>query len=171
MESAGEALERDVFQMLRDGVSALAHGASTESLEQALSENVRTRIAREIELYRRNAQITGLCELPEIGDIASEHRVPHGAVTPLLEGVASPPLPAKEQADTARTEAAAAARRQSVVMPILKQKRWSRGKWATKSGVGKNCVYEYLDGKRNPGYENRKAMADALELDVEELPD
>jgi hypothetical protein len=64
-----------------------------------------------------------------------------------------------------------AATRRSVVMPILKQKRWSRGKLVTESGVGKNCVYEYLDGKRNPGTENRQAMADALGLKLEELPE
>jgi len=71
----------------------------------------------------------------------------------------------------ARTESAVAARRQRVVVPILTRKRWTRCKWATKSAVGKNCVYEYLAGKRNPGRENRQAMADTLELKVEELPD
>jgi hypothetical protein len=77
--------------------------------------------------------------------------------------------PASE--DAARTQSAIAARRRTVVMPILKQKEWTRGKWVTESGVGKNCIYEYLDGERNPGKENRKAMADALELKVEELPE
>ena len=71
----------------------------------------------------------------------------------------------------AGTESAIAAKRRSVVMPILKQKRWTRGKWATKAGVGKNCVYDYLDGKRNPGYANREAMAEELGLQAEELPD
>lgn len=69
------------------------------------------------------------------------------------------------------SQSALAARRQGVVMPILIKKRWSRGKWATKAAVGKNCVYEYLNGMRNPGYENRKAMADALEMKTEDLPD
>lgn len=73
--------------------------------------------------------------------------------------------------DAARTESAAAARRQGVVMPILARKRWTRGKWATKSGVGKNCVYGYLAGKRNPGTENRKAMAEALGLEPTDLPE
>jgi hypothetical protein len=104
MESAGEALEQDVFQMLGDGVSALAHGASTESLEQALSGNVKTRIAREIELYRRNAQLVGLCELPERNDVAAEYRAADESVSPLLEGVSTPPLPAREQTDTARAD-------------------------------------------------------------------
>ena len=55
-------------------------------------------------------------------------------------------------------------------MPILKQKRWSRGKLVTEAGIGKNSVYEYLDGKRNPAYDNRKAMADALGLTEDQLP-
>lgn len=57
-----------------------------------------------------------------------------------------------------------AAARQKVVMPILESKRWKRGKWATLAGVGKNCVYEYLDGRRRLSDENRKAMAEALGL-------
>lgn len=69
------------------------------------------------------------------------------------------------------SQAALAARRRAVVMPILKQKRWTRGKWATQAGVGKNSIYEYLDGTRNPGNDNRQAMADALGLKLEELPE
>jgi hypothetical protein len=68
-----------------------------------------------------------------------------------------------------RRKALAAARR-AVVMPILKARRWSRGKWVTAAAVGKNCIYEYLDGKRNPGEENRRAMAEALDLKPEDLP-
>ena len=68
------------------------------------------------------------------------------------------------------TQSALVVKRQSVVMPILKQKRWSRGKLVTEAGIGKNSVYEYLDGKRNPTYDNRKAMADALGLTEEQLP-
>jgi hypothetical protein len=70
-----------------------------------------------------------------------------------------------------RREGDLAAKRRHVVMPVLKHKRWTRGKWASEAGVGKNCVYEYLGGKRNPAYENRKAMADALGLKVEDLPE
>ncbi len=69
------------------------------------------------------------------------------------------------------SEAEVAAKRRSVVMPILDRKRWSRGKWVTKAAVGKNCIYEYLKGRRNPGHENRQAMADALGLAVEDLPE
>jgi hypothetical protein len=88
-----------------------------------------------------------------------------------------PPQAAKEapsslpQAGQDGDTAEAAARRQKAVMPILQGKRWKRGRWATKSGVGKNCIYEYLDGTRNPNTENRQAMAEALGLKPEDLPE
>ncbi len=62
-------------------------------------------------------------------------------------------------------------RRRSEVMPILASKRWKPNKWATKAGVSKNSVYEYLDGRRNLGTENRQALAEELGLTPEELPD
>jgi hypothetical protein len=76
-------------------------------------------------------------------------------------------LPATEQ-DQRATRAAV---RQAVVMPILKSRRWKRGKWATQAGVGKNSVYEYLDGRRTLSDENRRAMAEVLELNPQDLPD
>jgi hypothetical protein len=70
------------------------------------------------------------------------------------------------------TERAERARvRQEVVMPILRNKRWSRGRWAREAGVSKNSVYEYLDGKRTLSNENRQAMADVLGLQPKGLPD
>jgi len=66
--------------------------------------------------------------------------------------------------------AALAVARQAFVMPILTARGWSRGKWGTKAGVGKNCVYEYLDGKRRLSPPNRKAMAEALGLKPKDLP-
>lgn len=66
---------------------------------------------------------------------------------------------------------ALAAKRRAVVAPILEQKGWSRWRWATGAGVGKNCIYEYLDGSRDPTEENRQAMADELGLTLEQLPD
>jgi hypothetical protein len=60
--------------------------------------------------------------------------------------------------------------RQAVVMPILNSKRWTRGKWATEAGVGKNSVYEYLAGKRKLSDDNREAMAEVLGLKREQLP-
>ena len=62
------------------------------------------------------------------------------------------------------------AARCKVVDPILVKKRWKRGKWATKAGVGKNCIYGYLKGTRNPGEENHRAMAEALGLEIDSLP-
>ncbi len=61
-------------------------------------------------------------------------------------------------------------RRRAVVLPILASKSWKRSRWATKAGVGKNSVYEYLSGKRNLSVENRRAMAEELGLNAEELP-
>jgi transcriptional regulator with XRE-family HTH domain len=65
-----------------------------------------------------------------------------------------------------------AARRQAVVVPILQQKCWKPGRLATEAGVGKNSVYQYLDGTRHRITEqNRKAIAEALGLVVDQLPD
>jgi len=62
-------------------------------------------------------------------------------------------------------------RRRAVVMPILLSKKWTRGKWATQGGVGKNSVYEYLGGKRNLRLESRQALAEEVGLKLEEFPD
>lgn len=65
-----------------------------------------------------------------------------------------------------------AASRQKIVMPILKGKRWKPGRLATKAGVGKNSVYQYLDGTRATITEdNRTAIAEALEIKLGDLPD
>ena len=104
MESAGGAIQHDVVEMLKDGVSSLAHGTSTDSLEQTLSEEVKTGIARKSDLYLRNAQLTGLCELPERDDVVAEYRATDESVSPLLEDVSTPPLRAREQTDTARAD-------------------------------------------------------------------
>jgi hypothetical protein len=69
------------------------------------------------------------------------------------------------------SQAVLATARKAAVLPILISKGWKRGKWATKAGVSKNSVYEYLEGKRALSDENRKAMAEVLELKPEELPD
>jgi hypothetical protein len=91
---------------------------------------------------------------------------------------ASPPIGdaqfqrAHSDGDDDERRAALRAARQAVVMPILKSKRWKRGRLATEAGIGKNSVYEYLDGTRlKITKENRQAIAQALDLKVEELPD
>jgi len=82
----------------------------------------------------------------------------------LQESIAANP-PHQTSAEERKNE------RSSVVMPILESKGWTRGKWATAAGVGKNCVYAYLDGTRNPTDENRRALAEELGLKLEELPE
>ena len=65
-----------------------------------------------------------------------------------------------------------AARRLAVVMPILAKKGWKRGRLATEAGLGKNSVYQYLDGTRAQITDaNRTAIADALGLKPDQLPD
>ena len=65
-----------------------------------------------------------------------------------------------------------AERRQVMLTPILERKRWTLGRLATEAAVSKNSVYEYFDGKRAKiSQENRQAMADALEIPVEDLPE
>jgi len=72
---------------------------------------------------------------------------------------------------------ARAERRRAVVMPILSGKRsngkeWTPGHLVTDSGVGKATIYGYLDGTRSwISHDNRRAIADALGLREEELPD
>ena len=106
---------------------------------------------------------------PYLEDWIAHWQVVYSAPRPKVDAFHVQPT-ATTSSDTAQTQSDLAAKRQSIVMPILKQKRWSRGKLVTESGVGKNCVYEYLDGTRNPGYDNRKAMADALGLTEDQLP-
>jgi hypothetical protein len=78
---------------------------------------------------------------------------------------------AVDNSDVGNPAAERAARRQAVVIPILKKKRWKRGRLATEAAVAKNSVYEYLDGKRaRISDENRKALAEALGLMPENLP-
>src|SRR6266704_2380446 len=64
---------------------------------------------------------------------------------------------------------ALAEQRRRVVAPILKDKRWTTSRWATQAGVSKNSAYEYLAGKRQLREENRKALAEVLDLKPEAL--
>jgi hypothetical protein len=61
-------------------------------------------------------------------------------------------------------------RRRAVVDPILKAKQWTVNKWGTQAGVGKNCAYDYLGGRRNLSNANRLALAQVLGLTAEDLP-
>jgi len=84
-------------------------------------------------------------------------------------------LPQHEQAGgtAPKTDGAGASsgeRRRAVVEPILKTKDWTVNKWGAQAGVGKNCAYEYLDGRRNLSKANRLALAQVLGLTAEDLP-
>lgn len=86
----------------------------------------------------------------------------------------APKVKPSEKADSDETEAVAerAARRRAVVNPILRKKHWKPGRLVTAAGVGKNSVYQYLDGTRAKiTEENREAIAQALDLRPEQLPD
>ena len=64
-----------------------------------------------------------------------------------------------------------AAERTAFVRPILDRKGWTESQWAAKAGVDKNTVRDYLNGitrKLRPS--NRRAMAEALEVDVAQMP-
>ena len=125
---------------------------------------------------------------PDAEDIYQRERVLAGKLAPSvarevvaqLKGVQAAPGFAGSQPEgssgVGSTEAEAitarAARRQTVVNPILDRKRWMRGRLATEAGLGKNSVYKYLDGTRDKiTTENRKALADALGLGEDQLPD
>jgi hypothetical protein len=60
--------------------------------------------------------------------------------------------------------------RRAVVDPILQAKQWTVNKWGTQAGVGKNCAYDYLGGRRNLSNANRLALAQVLGLRAEDLP-
>lgn len=68
-----------------------------------------------------------------------------------------------------------AERRRAFIIPRLQAKRpkpWSPGRLAAEAGVGKNSVYEYLNGKRAKiSKENREAFSNALGVKPSELPD
>ena len=65
-----------------------------------------------------------------------------------------------------------ATRRRLVVLPILVKRRWTPCRLAAKAGLGKNSVYQYLDGTRAKITDvNRKAIAETLGLRPGQLPE
>jgi hypothetical protein len=60
--------------------------------------------------------------------------------------------------------------RKEYVQPILQDKGMSPSKWASMAGVDPSVVYDYLAGESDPRPENRKAMAETLELKASDLP-
>ena len=63
-----------------------------------------------------------------------------------------------------------AERRRGVVMPILEDQEMSRSQWAAKAGVDPSMVYDYLEGRSTPRAHNRRAMAEAIGLTLQQLP-
>jgi hypothetical protein len=66
--------------------------------------------------------------------------------------------------------AAKAGRRRIVLEPLLKAQGISAPQWADRAGVNQSVAYDYLNGKTDPRPPNRKALAEALGLDAEDLP-
>jgi hypothetical protein len=94
---------------------------------------------------------------------------------PEIEGAEPKEPPLLPQAGDPKPDAIVAERaerRQAVVNPILAKKRWKAGRLVTESAVGKATVYGYLDGTRSwIDQNNRKAIAECLDLKPDELPD
>ena len=57
-----------------------------------------------------------------------------------------------------------ARRRVAVIEPLLAEKGLTRSKWAAKAGVDPAVVYDYLAGKSSPRPDNRKALAETIDL-------
>jgi hypothetical protein len=153
---------------------------TTESRKALPRENpISTQLAAGLESERfPRANLTGDGDKPltqplsqiETGVHNVVQGVPHAQVARQQTGTSE----RTSGVESARMEAMAerAARRQAVVNPILQLKGWKPGRLATKAGVGKNSVYEYLDGTRAKIMdENREAIAQALGLEAEQLPD
>jgi ribosome-binding protein aMBF1 (putative translation factor) len=60
--------------------------------------------------------------------------------------------------------------RESVVLPILDKKGWSKNQLAVEAEVDFHTVNGYLKGKTRPNRSTRKQLADALGIAVNELP-
>ena len=105
-------------------------------------------------------------KLSEFADAENHPSVPEQTVAPALSE------PAATSSAELETQQQRATRRQAVVMPILRSKGWKRGTLVSKAGIGKNSVYEYLNGTRKSITEaNKQAIADALGLQKERLPE
>jgi len=104
---------------------------------------------------------------------AGGFRTPSSLNPVLVPTVGATPPSETLSADAKKRQVAErASKRQAVVNPILKRKRRTRGRLATDAGVSKNTVYQYLDGTRGKiEDENRQAIAEALDLEPDQLPD
>ena len=159
---------------------------SVEVMDPRSVEQIREEMARRLGSYAhtvRNVEAVqpATSQEPHRTELHVTVNIENAATGPFKEPDVPAPIDRNEVAVSGRSTLAAAkegdsqaslaAGRQAVVIPILNKRRWKRGKWATVAGVGKNSVYEYLDGKRKLTDENRRAMAEAIGLKPEELPD
>jgi hypothetical protein len=91
-------------------------------------------------------------------DVPTEHP------TPLLL------KPVKESDPIPRIGTNPSHARRSFVEPILYEKGWSISDWAKKAKVATHTATDYLAGKTNPHPYNRKNLADALGISIQQLP-
>jgi lambda repressor-like predicted transcriptional regulator len=112
------------------------------------------------------------------GLVQGIYSVPRAEVRAALESIlqecASPPagVPTTGTEPDAPIEPLrdAAARREAVIRPILRQKGWTVSAWAVQAGVDPHTAINYLKGIRRPHSGTRKLLADALGLKVKDLP-
>ncbi len=92
---------------------------------------------------------------------SSKQETPGGTtVAPESVGMQAKPADSAELAEA----------RQRVVLPKLAELGMSRSQWASKAGVDPWVVYNYLEGKSKPRPQNRRAMAEAIGLMIQQLP-
>jgi len=73
--------------------------------------------------------------------------------------------------DSDHTGEDAAQRRRAFILPLLKEKGFSRSKWASEAGVDPSVVYDYLSGDSDPRPDSKKALAEVLGLKPSALPE
>jgi hypothetical protein len=57
-------------------------------------------------------------------------------------------------------------RRKAQILPLLRKYRINRNKWATRAGVSRSVVYDYVNGVSTPQDNNAKAMAQVIGLAI-----
>jgi hypothetical protein len=145
------------------------------SLEHALCQEIDgTRRLLELKVLRQYEEDLGLRE--ELGRKLARQQIKvlrlrraSAALQQRLDALLKKKTPATTQQETCEQRAA---RRSRVVMPILKRLGISVSAWAKRAGVGNDSAYNYLNGKRRTiTLPNRKALAEAIELIPEQLPE
>lgn len=85
----------------------------------------------------------------------------------LAEVLAARGVSAPQASDPVTTKAA---QRRAVVERLLNAQGLSVPQWAVRAGVNQTVAYDYLSGKTDPRPSNRRALAEALNLQTEQLP-